>query len=189
MRRRGPVEDQCISMSSQFENHFELFGLKVRFALDQAALDSAYREIQARVHPDRFAAAGETERRLSIQWATRVNEAYRVLRQPLERAAYMLQLAGIDPKFETDTAMPQEFLLRQMELREALEEASRRSAPATLDRLRVQIRNEMRGAESELGKRLDVEGDYAAAVPAVRALMFLDKLDAEVSQAFEALDA
>ena len=164
----------------------------MRFALDRAALDAAYREIQARVHPDRFAAAGDAERRASMQWTTRVNEAYRVLRHPLERATCMLQLAGIDPKFKTDTAMPQEFLLRQMELREALEQATESRHPDTLDtleRLHAQIRDEARAAERLLAQHLDAEQDYPAAVPVVRELMFLEKLEAEISQALEALDA
>jgi molecular chaperone HscB len=53
-------------------SHFELFGLAPAFAVDAAALDRAYREIQSRVHPDRFAHAGDAERRASMQWTTRV---------------------------------------------------------------------------------------------------------------------
>ena len=56
----------------------------------------AYRDIQGQVHPDRFAHAGEAERRLSMQWATHANEAYQTLKNPLERAQYLLQLAGHD---------------------------------------------------------------------------------------------
>lgn len=174
-------------MQTRFETHFELFGLKPRFAIDRAALERAYREIQARVHPDRFAQAGDAERRLSMQWTTQVNEAYRVLRRPLERAAYLLQLNGVDPKFETDTAMPRQFLMRQMELREALEEASRDAA--ALERLRAELGGELRAAEAALAERLDAARDYAGAVPLVRELMFLEKLDAEIDEALEALEA
>ncbi len=71
-------------------NHFELFGLEPVFALNADSLDSAYRDIQAKVHPDRFAHAGDAERRASLQWTTRVNEAYRTLRDPLQRARHLL---------------------------------------------------------------------------------------------------
>src|SRR5438132_12609726 len=106
------------------QNHFELFGLQAAFSVDEAALDQSYREIQSRVHPDRFAHAGDAERRASLQWTTRVNEAYRTLRNPVSRASHLLALNGIDVAFETNTAMPAEFLMEQMELREALEEAT-----------------------------------------------------------------
>src|SRR5580765_3338341 len=90
------------------QNHFELFGLPVSFAVDTAALEARYHELQREVHPDRFAAASGAERRLSMQLATRVNEAYRTLKSPLKRAVYILQSRGVDPEFETNTAMPSE---------------------------------------------------------------------------------
>src|SRR5882672_9776141 len=94
-----------IPMSVNFnQNHFELFGLPARFAVDAAALDA--------------------ERRVSMQLATRVNEAYQTLKSPLRRAVYILQLRGVDPEFETNTAMPPEFLMEQMSWRERIEAGS-----------------------------------------------------------------
>src|SRR5258706_5075468 len=112
--------------ASTSSSHFELFGLSPRFQLDAVALERAYREIQARVHPDRFAHAGDAERRASLQWTTRVNEAYRSLKNPVQRASHVLALHGVDVAFETNTAMPAAFLGQQMELREALENAIQR---------------------------------------------------------------
>src|SRR2546427_1707938 len=103
-------------------NHFELFGLEPVFALNADSLDSAYRDIQAKVHPDRFAHAGDAERRASLQWTTRVNEAYRTLKDPLQRARHLLELRGVDVAFETNTAMPADFLVQQMALRESRSE-------------------------------------------------------------------
>src|SRR5947207_11300326 len=102
-------------------SYFELFGLQPGFALDAEALEAAYREIQSRVHPDRFAHAGDAERRASLQWTTRVNEAYRALKSPVQRASHILSLHGVDVAFETNSAMPAQLLMHQMELREALE--------------------------------------------------------------------
>ncbi len=87
------------------QNHFELFGLPARFAVDTAALEARYLELQREVHPDRFAAASQAEQRVSTQLATRVNEAYQTLKSPLKRAGYLLQLRGVDPQFETNTSM------------------------------------------------------------------------------------
>src|SRR5436190_9808329 len=105
------------------DNPFELFGLTPAFSLDAEALEAAYREIQSRVHPDRFAHAGDAERRASLQWTTRVNEAYRALKSPVQRASHLLSLYGVDVAVETNTEMPAQFLMHQMELREALENA------------------------------------------------------------------
>src|SRR5512134_1475347 len=103
------------------QSHFELFGLPAAFSVDGEALERSYRQIQSRVHPDRFAHAGDAERRASLQWTTRVNEAYRTLKDPVQRAKHLLELHGVDVAFETDTQMPTDFLMQQLELREELE--------------------------------------------------------------------
>src|SRR6266481_6584082 len=117
------------------QSHFDLFGLPPAFAVDEVRLERAYREIQSRVHPDRFAQAGDAERRASLQWTTRVNEAYRALKNPVQRASHLLELQGVDVAFETNTAMPAAFLGQQMELREALENAIQRKDPKSLEAL------------------------------------------------------
>src|SRR5262245_40059980 len=98
----------AVAAKALTSSHFELFGLAPAFALDLARLETAYRQIQAQVHPDRFAHAGDAERRASMQMTTRVNEAYRTLKSPVRRAQYLLALNGIDVAFETDTAMPKD---------------------------------------------------------------------------------
>jgi molecular chaperone HscB len=163
-------------------SHFELFGLAPAFALDTDVLERSYREIQSRVHPDRFAHAGDAERRASLQWTTRVNEAYRTLKDPVQRAKHILELHGVDVAFETDTAMPQDFLVQQIELREALENA--RDA-AALDRLRGNLRHEKSSMEKQIGDAIDKKRDYAAAAGLVRKLQFLDRLDEEIDSAYE----
>jgi len=104
-------------------------------------LEKAYRDIQSQVHPDRFAHAGDAERRASLQWTTRVNEAFQVLKHPVSRARHLLELHGVDVAFETNTAMPPEFLMQQLELREKLEEAKDSSS---LDGLRKELLAEKR---------------------------------------------
>jgi molecular chaperone HscB len=167
------------------QSHFELFGLPASFGLDQTALEKAYLEIQSRVHPDRFAHAGDAERRASMQWTTRVNEAYRILRSPVQRAKHILELHGVDVEFETNTQMPTDFLLQQLELREELEAARQKKDAASLDGLKKSLQGQKLLLEGEIGNAIDQNKDYAAAAGQVRKLMFLDRLDAEIDEAYE----
>jgi molecular chaperone HscB len=166
-------------------SHFDLFGLEPAYALESEALERSYREIQSRVHPDRFAHAGDAERRASLQWTTRVNEAYRTLKDPVQRAKHLLELHGVDVAFETNTAMPGDFLAQQMELRESLEEAKNAAA---LDELRKNLRTESRSLEKAIAEAIDAKKDYVGAAGLVRKLQFLDKLDAEIDAAYETIE-
>src|SRR5687768_18150625 len=167
------------------QSHFDLFGLAPAFSIEGEALERSYREIQSQVHPDRFAHAGDAERRASLQWTTRVNEAFQTLKNPVTRARHLLELQGVDVAFETNTAMPPDFLMQQMELREALENA--RDA-AALDALRKNLLREKSLMEKEIGDSLDGRKDYAGAAGLVRKLQFLDKLDAEIDSAYERVE-
>jgi molecular chaperone HscB len=167
------------------KNHFELFGLTPAFALEAESLERSYRGIQARIHPDRYAHAGDAERRASMQWTTRVNEAYRTLKSPVQRAKYLLEMNGVDVGFETNTQMPTDFLLRQLELRETLAGAKQ---PAALDELLAEVRREQRLLEQGIAQLIDGSKDYAAAAGEVRKLMFLDKLAAEIDLAYDGVD-
>jgi molecular chaperone HscB len=167
------------------QSHFDLFGLPAAFGLDREALEKAYLEIQSRVHPDRFAHACDAERRASMQWTTRVNEAYRILKDPVQRAKHLLELQGIDVGFETNTQMPTDFLLRQLELREELESAVHKKDPALLDALRSALANEKLLLEGQLAEALDRKKDLEESTGQVRKLMFLHRLDEEIDSAYE----
>jgi molecular chaperone HscB len=163
-------------------DHFQLLGMDARFAIDAAALDAAYRALQAQVHPDRFAAAADADKRVAMQWSLRANEAYKTLRDPLKRAAYLCELNGAAIHAHDNTAMPAEFLMQQMQWRESLEEAHTEAEIAALD---SQVLAARRSALARLQTLLDGECNYAAAAQEVRALMFIDKFADEVAQAAE----
>ena len=169
-------------------DHFTLFGLDRRFRLDLSDLDSRYRDIQAQVHPDRFAHAGEADRRLSMQRATHANEAYQTLKKPLERARYLLHLGGHDVEAENNIAMPADFLMEQMEWREAVMEARSGRDHHELEHLHNRLRSDIAGRYGELGELLDDAGDHAAAIDRVRRLMFLEKLLHEIDDALASLE-
>jgi molecular chaperone HscB len=164
------------------QNHFQLFGLPREFAVDAAILDARYRELQREVHPDRFATASDAERRLSMQMATQVNEAYRTLKAPLPRARYLLELDGVDVAAETNTAMPADFLVEQMEWREGLEEAGRMADACGLVRMDIELKRDMDAAYATLAGHFG-RGETAAAAVLVRKLMFLDRLHEEIADA------
>jgi len=168
------------------QNHFELFGLPARFAIDTATLEARYHELQREVHPDRFAAASDAERRVSMQLATRVNEAYQTLKSPLRRAVYILQLRGVDPEFETNTAMPSEFLMEQMGWRERIEAASEK--PEALLRLQAGLREESRKIYETLHDQLDEGLNDEAASQTARMLMFYEKLADEIDDKLAELE-
>jgi molecular chaperone HscB len=170
------------------QNHFELFNLPARFDIDLAALDAAYRDVQGRVHPDRFVNATDAEKRVAMQWATRANEAYQTLKNPLKRARYIVELNGIDLQTESNTAMPMDFLMQQMEWREALGEARAAKDAEGLDELDAQLKGERKSRLAKIARELDA-GNYEQAAQDVRALMFLDKFGDEVHYAFEALES
>jgi molecular chaperone HscB len=170
------------------KNHFALFNLPVAFTLDTAALDRAYRDVQSEVHPDRFANATDAEKRLAAQWATRVNEAYRTLKSPLNRGRYFLHVHGIDTEEESNTTMPLEFLMQQMEWREAVVEAKAAKDEATLDQLAKQKHSEEKSLFALLTTQLAEKSTLPHARDTVRKLRFLEKLGAEIDVALEAVD-
>ena len=169
------------------QNHFDLFQLPARYTIDMAALDAAYRDVQGQVHPDRFVNATDAEKRVAMQWATRANEAYQTLKHPQKRAQYLCELNGVDLQTESNTAMPMDFLMQQMEWREELGDARAAKDGVALDRLDAQLRSARKQRLVLVGKELDA-GQYDAAAQGIRALMFLDKFGEEVQYAFEAID-
>jgi len=168
-------------------DHFSLFGLPRRQTLDVDHLDALYRDIQAKVHPDKHAHQSGSEQRVAMQWAAQVNEAWQTLRDPLRRARYLLQLAGHDAALESNTAMPTDFLMTQMELRERTAEAKAAGDAAALDTLHRELRKTVRGEHEALRVALD-GNDWARAGALVRQLMFQEKLLAEIDDALAALE-
>lgn len=168
------------------QDHFSLFGLKPAFSLDSSALDTRYRAVQAEVHPDRFAGGSDAERRRAVQLSAQVNEAYQTLRSPLARARYLLGLLGVDTATESNTAMPAEFLMAQMEWREQFEDARAGRDLGSLERLHDSLRGQMDEGYRQLAALLDASGgtggrDLERASAVVRELMFVDRLGAQVN--------
>lgn len=169
-------------------NHFQLFGLAQSYQIDIAQLEQQYRALQAQVHPDRSAHLPDAEQRLAMQRATLVNEAYQTLRSPLRRARYLLSLQGVDTQEDNNTVMPLDFLMVQMEWREAVVDAQQAKDAAALDRLEAQMKRETRELEAQLEVKIDAEKDYVAAAGLVRKLRFMEKFAEEIHAAYDVID-
>jgi molecular chaperone HscB len=163
---------------------FELFGLPRRFAQERAQIDARWKALQSEVHPDRFTTEGTASQRVAMQWAVRVNDAYQRLKDPLRRAAYLCELAGAPIDAKTDTAMPADFLLQQMQWREALQDAESTSAVETLA---AQMAEQREQRMRRLQQLLDERNDARTAASEVRALMFIERFGEDVDRRFEAL--
>ena len=169
------------------QNHFEIFSLPTQYALDRALLDGRYRELQRSVHPDRFASAGDQERRISMQQAAQINEAYQVLKDPLKRGRYLLEQRGHVIDDQQTTHHDPAFLMQQIELRESLDEVRQQDDPLNaLEALAGRVREQYDALESALAEALDgADADPAQAVTLVLRMQFFTRLHNEV-QALEA---
>jgi molecular chaperone HscB len=163
---------------------FELFGLPRRFEQDRAGLDTRWRALQSEVHPDRFAGQGAAVQRISVQWAARVNEAYRRLKDPMQRAAYLCELLGAPIRAEDNTAMPQDFLVQQLEWREALDAAA---TLVQVQQLADDVAERRTKVLTQVQQLLDHQSDAQAASAQVRALMFIERFAEDVDRRLEAL--
>lgn len=171
------------------DDFYALFGLPQGLVVDLVALDAAYHDLLARVHPDRHARASDLERRLAMQWTTRVNEAYSTLKKPLSRAIYLLSLRGMDVRAESNTAMNPEFLAEQMDWREAVADAVAASDRGEIERIAAQLRDTGQRLESEIELSFDNGPSLEHVGELVRRMMFVEKLQQGIDDALEALDS
>jgi molecular chaperone HscB len=172
-------------------DHFERFGMPRSFDVDLAVLDSRYRELQRSVHPDRFASAGEAERRQSMQLATLINEGYQTLKDPLKRGRYLLQLSGYDLDNEPHTTRDTAFLMEQMALRESLDEVRSNSDPfAALEDIMERIAADIVNLQAQLRENFEgaTAADLEAAAGALVKMQFFRRLQEEVMDLEAALE-
>ena len=160
--------------------YFTPFQLEPQFDIDTDSLEQNYRTLAARFHPDRFASASAFEQKQAVMMSSTINEAYRTLKNPTDRAAYLLRQQGIDADAPEHTSFAPEFLMQQMEWRETLAEARGGQDQTALPALDKEIS----GAQQELWQDLREafrRQQYEDAAQLVRQGRFLDKLKKEIS--------
>lgn len=179
-------------MQGVADNYFALFGLPVEYRISRELLGLRYRELQHHLHPDRFAAAGDLERRLAMQQAAYINQAYQVLGDPIARAKYLLELHGADPSSEAEAPkVDNAFLLEQMELRESLGEVRHASDPhRAIARLMERVQTDTEDLVRELEQRLAPSAwqDPVPVLVLIDKMQYLDKLRREAERVEAELD-
>ena len=171
-------------MATLQSTDFELFGVPAQFAQDRAALDARWKDLQREAHPDKFAAQGAAAQRVAMQWSVRINEAYQRLKDPLKRASYLCEMNGAPINAETNTAMPTDFLMQQMEWREELDEAGTQDE---LETLLAQVNEHEREQLLKIGQSIDGAKDFNVAAQQVRSLMFMQRFASEVDARIDQL--
>ena len=169
------------------QSYFALFGLPETFALDLAQLERARLAVQSQVHPDRYAAGSERDRRLAMQWAAQANAAYLTLKNPVQRATYLCERRGAPVQADSNTAMPAAFLQQQMEWREALDDLREAPDAAGLHALQNAVQAQRAERLARIAQALDVDQAPQTAAEQVRALLFLDRFAEELRRVDEAL--
>jgi molecular chaperone HscB len=143
------------------EDYFSLLGLPREYALEIGELERRFRERSRVLHPDRFARAEPRERRLSLERATRLNDAYRYLKDWRLRAAYLLKLAGTDVFVEGRTFADPDFLEEQLEWREELALALADGDLERLARIARDARERLTRLQDEVARRFADERWYS----------------------------
>jgi molecular chaperone HscB len=162
------------------QNYFQLFGLKPAFEIDRAQLQAEQRRLQASYHPDRHVNASERDKRISMQVASWVNQAFETLQDPVKRSRYLLELGGADIPDDSTTTSDTGFLMEQLEIREAVEAC--READDGLHRSRqieAQLTQRARGLAEEFVSAYEVS-DFANAIQAYRKMQFLQRIQQQL---------
>ena len=182
------VIQNSVIQNNATQSYFELFALQPAFDIDLTTLESHYRKIQSESHPDRFVNATSADKLKSMQMATLANEAYQVLKSPAMRAKYLLALQNIEAISETNTAMPADFLMQQMEWRETLEDAKAAKDMDAVDQLLNEIKQEAKLLNKTLVSLIDEKQDYVSATDPTRKLIFIDKVCADIHKVIEQIE-
>ena len=163
-----------------FADYFELFSLPARYGVDLQDLERRYKLLMGEIHPDRFQGDSERAKRLAVQYSGLVNEAYDTLRDPLKRGSYMVGKHGFDPFDELNTEMPGDFLMSQLELREAIDEAG--DDTAKLKERRDEVAEQLARYREQVGRLLDDSGQWAEASQKLREMSYFTKALAQLER-------
>lgn len=160
--------------------YFNLFQLKPSFNIDTEALEQTYRALAARFHPDKFASASAFEQKQAVMMSSTINDAYRTLKSPIDRAAYLLKSQNIDADAPEHTSFSPEFLMQQMEWRETLMDAQMEQNHDVIRALDQEIQEVQSSLYQDLQQAFEQQ-DYESAAQWVRHGRFLNKLRKEIA--------
>ena len=160
--------------------YFNLFQLEPSFNIDTETLEQTYRALAARFHPDKFASASAFEQKQAVMMSSTINDAYRTLKSPIDRAAYLLKSQNIDADAPEHTSFSPEFLMQQMEWRETLMDAQMEQNHDAIRALDQEIQEVQSNLYQDLQQAFEQQ-DYESAAQWVRHGRFLNKLRKEIA--------
>ena len=132
-------------------DYFAIFGLPRKLWIEMNALEQKFLQLSWKLHPDNFVNAPETERELSLKRSSELNDAYRVLRDPVGRVEYLLGIENMRKEGEHKQQAPPELLEEVFELNESLDELREaKSAGSDL----AALKSRLESAEKNFGERL-----------------------------------
>lgn len=168
-----------MNFSSDF---FAVFSISPSWDVDIDDLGVRYRKLQQEFHPDRYATKSDTEKRVAVQAASFINQAFDTLKSPLKRAQYLLTLEDIDIDQETHITSDAGFLMRQIELRETLSEISNKENYwQNIETLRADVESTYYELQAEFKHQYESEL-FDDAFNAVAKMQFFTKLLLEIGQ-------
>jgi molecular chaperone HscB len=139
------------TVANSTTDYFSTFGLPRKLWIEMSALDQKFLQMSWKLHPDNFVNASEEERELSLKRSSELNDAYRMLRDPVARVEYLLDLEGERREGEKKQQAPPELLEEVFELNESLDELREaKSAGGDLSALRTRLKD----AEKNFGEKL-----------------------------------
>lgn len=152
-------------------DYFETFGLPRKLCIEMSHLEQKFLQLSWKLHPDNFVNASDEEREISLEHSSEVNDAYRVLRDPVARIEYLLELEGERREGERKQQAPPELLEEVFQLNESLDEL--RDAKDSGGDL-SEIKTRLQSAETSFLERLSevdaqlrsVAGQWDAAIDA-----------------------
>lgn len=160
-------------------DYFQLFSLPTQFLVDETKLVKNYHTLLAENHPDKFASLSAFEQKQAMMMATTINDAYYILKNPLDRAAYLLKDKGIDADDPTKTQFSEAFLWQQMQWREALDEVDTTDNTA-LSSLLTEVQAAYRQILDDLNNAFEKE-DFIQAASTVGEGRFVQKLQQQIN--------
>jgi molecular chaperone HscB len=154
--------------------YFEIFSLHQHLTIDTAALEKSFYALSRKLHPDRFAARPMVEQEAALAKSSRLNDAYRTLKDPIARTEYLLKLEGVELEEQSRAAteaaratgtakkqvVPEDLLEEAFELNMQLEEMR---AAKKMGEDEPQLRKDLQTAKAAFdGKLTATDADLQA---------------------------
>ncbi|OCG00429.1 Fe-S protein assembly co-chaperone HscB [Gilliamella sp. wkB112] len=162
-------------------NYFELFELPIQLPVDVTLLTNYYQQLQRQYHPDNFAAVNDDEKVLIIQKSAMINDAYKILKNPITAAEYFLSLRGFNVSTEQNIIHDADFLMEQFSLREKLDDIENRNDFDLLDDFHTKIVERRKNVYDQLLQNIK-EQDWNVALNHIYKIRYLNRVIEQIEK-------